>query len=154
VKLGLIVVTPSQNHQDILSPDMMIHTSTPNTGEVEAGCLCEFKASLVYIASFRSSRATQCQSCLTPLSPFHSPSLCVYTHTHTHTHTHTQNTQTHTETDRQTHRQTDRHTHTHTHTHTQNIQLNPQPGKKSNLSYSEANHLAAEPHFSPLHRPK
>ena len=60
---------------------MMIHTSTLSTGEVEAGCLCEFKASLVYIASFRSSRATQCQSCLTPLSPFHSPSLCLYTHT-------------------------------------------------------------------------
>ena len=83
-----------------------------------------------------------------PLSFSFSLSLCL--HTHTHTHTHTQNTQTHTETDRQTHRQTDRHTHT----HTQNIQLNPQPGKKSNLSYSEANHLAAEPHFSPLHRPK
>ena len=27
------------------------------------------------------------KSCPTPLSPFHSPSLCVYTHTHTHTHT-------------------------------------------------------------------
>ena len=37
---------------------MVAHAFKPSTQESEAGSLYEFKASLIYIASFRSARAT------------------------------------------------------------------------------------------------
>ena len=38
---------------------MVVHTFNPSTQEAEAGNLCEFKASLIYIVSSKAARATQ-----------------------------------------------------------------------------------------------
>jgi hypothetical protein len=36
----------------------VVHTFNPSTWVAEAGVLCEFETSLVYISSFRTTRAT------------------------------------------------------------------------------------------------
>jgi hypothetical protein len=36
---------------------MVVHTFNPSTPEAEAGRSCEFKASLVYIVSYKTARA-------------------------------------------------------------------------------------------------
>ena len=38
-------------------PGLMVHVYNPSTEEAEAGSLCEFEASLVYIASLKPARA-------------------------------------------------------------------------------------------------